>query len=178
MIREAPRGLSAFYCPVVVELELTRSRDDRRLYELPGVGSLRLEGWLSRAASAEAAGDRWRFRRDGWWQPSVSAGDASGAVVGSFAPRAIRRGGELRWQGAELALRPASTLRERYALISAGRELVLLQGKTWGKRPVRVAITDGTAVEAGLLLFAAFVVRGLAEDAGSTAAAGSVAAVG
>ena len=52
----------------------------------------------------------------------------------------------------------------------------MLDGKGWGKRPVRVTIDDSSAVEPGLLLFATFVVRALAEDSGSTASAGSSAA--
>jgi hypothetical protein len=55
---------------------------------------------------------------------------------------------------------------------------VLLDGKGWGRRSVRITMQEPNAVGPGLLLFAAFVVRGLAEDAGSGAAAGSSAAVG
>ena len=51
------------------------------------------------------------------------------------------------------------------------RELALLDGRGWGKRPVRVTVDDLAALEPGLLLFAAFVVHALAEDAGSAAAA-------
>ena len=93
--------------------------------------------------------------------------------MGEFQARSLRRGGTLRWAGRELSLRPASSWRERYALAEGDRELALLDGKGWGKRPVKVTVDDPTAVEAGLLLFAAFVVRGLAEDAGAAVAATS-----
>jgi hypothetical protein len=49
--------------------------------------------------------------------------------------------------------------------------LAILDGKGWGQRPVKVTVDDAGAVEPGLLLFAAFVVRGLAEDAGASAGA-------
>ena len=102
-----------------------------------------------------------------------------GTVVGEFEPRSLRRGGTLRWAGRELALRPASSWRQRYALADGDREVAVLDGKSWGKRPVRITLDDPGAIEPGLLLFAAFVVRGLAEDAGSAAAAGaSTAATG
>ena len=52
--------------------------------------------------------------------------------------------------------------------------LVLLDDKGWGKRPVKVTVEQPDVVEPELLLFAIFVVRGLAEDA--TAAAGGAAA--
>ena len=158
------------------ELELTRSRDDRRTYDLAGVGSMRLDGWLSRGAEAEAGGSRWRFNRRGMFKSGAEATNASGAAEGTFDGRALRRGGAIRWRGREFALRPASAWRERYALADGERELVLLDGKGWGKRPVKVTVEKPGAIEPGLLLFAAFVVRGLDEDAGS--AAGAAAATG
>ena len=99
---------------------------------------------------------------------AVEATDTGGAVVGEFEARAIRRGGALRWRGKEYALRPASSWRERYALADGDRELAVLEGKGWGRRPVKVTVGD-EGVDPGLLLFAAFVVRGLAEDASGAA---------
>jgi hypothetical protein len=46
-------------------------------------------------------------------------------------------------------------------------------GRSWGRRPVRITVEDFAALEPGLLLFTAFVVRGLAEDAASAAGAGA-----
>jgi len=73
-------------------------------------------------------------------------------------------------------LRPASWWKERYALVDGDRELAILDGKGWGKRPVRrITVERLDVVEPGLLLFAAFVVRGLAEDA-SAATSGAATA--
>jgi hypothetical protein len=47
----------------------------------------------------------------------------------------------------------------------------------WGKRPVKITLDEPGLVEPGLLLFAAFVVRGLAEDASTAAGGASAAAV-
>ncbi len=47
----------------------------------------------------------------------------------------------------------------------------MLDGKGWGRRPVAPSVDDAGAVEPGLLLFAAFVVRGLASDATASSAA-------
>ncbi len=165
----------------MADLELTRRAGDRRLYGLQGVGTLRLEGLTSRRATAEADdGGTWRFGRRGFWQRVTQATDETQAVVGEFEPNAIRRGGTLRWAGRELTLRPASSWRERYALTEDDRELATLEGKGWGRRPVKVTVDDAEGVEPGLLLFAAFVVRGLAEDAGAASAAvtGSAASSG
>jgi hypothetical protein len=155
------------------ELELTRSREDRRLYRLEGVGTLRLGGWLSRSAraEAEAGGRAWQLTRTGFWRRAIEATDSAGHPVGEFRAH-LRRGGTLTWQGRELELRPASIWRERYALADGERELALFDGRGWGRRPVKVTVDDPGAVDPGLLLFAAFVVRGLAEDASNAAGAG------
>jgi len=130
----------------VAELELRRTAEDRRLYALEGVGTLRLEGLGGRMATAEAGAESWHI---------------------------TRRGGALRWAGRELALRPASRWRERYALADGDRELAVFDGRGWDRRPVRVSVDDAAAGEPGLVLFAAFVVRGLAADASGAAAAGT-----
>jgi hypothetical protein len=163
----------------MADLELKRVSGERRLYALEGLGTLRLEGIASRAATANVAGKSWRIARRRFWMQDIEATDAAGATVGSFEPRTLRRGGTLRWAGRDLALRPASQWRERYALADGEKELAILDGKGWGRRPVTISIDDPAAVEPGLLLFAAFVVRGLAEDAsGAAGASAGTAAVG
>lgn len=152
------------------DLELTRSRDARRLYVLDGVGTLRM-GFAARSATAEADGRSWRIGRTGFWRRAVQATDETGSVAGEFEPNTLRRGGKLRWDRRELTMRPASSWRERYALADGDRELAILDGKSWGKRPVKITVDEPNAVDSGLLLFAAFVVRGLAEDADTTAGA-------
>ena len=118
-------------------LELTRSQRDRRVYVLDGVGTLRLEGLGSGRAKAAAGVESWTFSRR-FWTRVGEATDGTGAMVGDFEPRLLRRGGALRWGDRELLLRPASHWRERYALVEGDRELALFDGKSWGKRPVRV----------------------------------------
>ena len=162
----------------MVELELTRSPRERRTYVLDDLGTLRFHGLLSRTATAEAGGRSWQFAR-ALLTSRGEARSAEGLPAGVFEPRGFRRGGTLRWSGTELVLRPASAWRERYALADGDRELAVLDGKGWGRKPVRVEMADATAPDAALILFAAFVVRGLADDASSTAAAaGSTAAIG
>ena len=165
----------------MADLELTRSREDRRLYELAGLGTLRLEGMFSRRATAEAGGVAWSLRRVGFWRTAIDATDAAGNVVGTFDPRALKRGGTLTWNARAFGLRPASRWKDRYALAEADREIAVLDGRSWGRRPVTITVDDPGAVDAGLLLFAAYVVRSLAEDSASAAggaAAGATAATG
>jgi hypothetical protein len=162
----------------MAELQLTRSTGDRQLYVLQDIGTLRLAGWGSRRGSAEAGGCEWAFSHRGFWRRGIDAVDAAGGSAGGFEPRAWHRGGTLSWEGRDLALSPASVFRERYALADGERELALLDGHSWGRRPVRITLDDGAALDAGLLLFAAFVVRSLAAEraASSSGAAGGAAA--
>ena len=160
----------------MTELELTRTPNDRRLYALDGVGTVRLEGLFSHSATAEAGTQTWKFTRRGVWQRQLEATDASGAVVGEISPREIRRGGAFRWGARNLTLRPISPFFERYALSDGDRDVVLLDGKGWGRRPVKLTVPGSEAIDPGLLLFAAFVVHRLAAD-NDGAAAGSTAAV-
>jgi hypothetical protein len=161
----------------LTELELTRVPKDRRLYRVEGIGSVRLEGLFASSATGDADGSSWRFAGRGFWRRAMEATDATGVVVGEFEPTNIRRGGVLRWGDRELTVHPVSALRERYVLSEGDRDLVLLDGKGWGRRPVKITLADPTAIEPGLLLFSAFVVHRLAVNA-SSAAGGSVAATG
>jgi hypothetical protein len=135
------------------------------------VGSLRLEGWGKRRATLDAAGRSWQAAPTGFWKRRVEATDAAGSPVAQFEPRSMRRGGVLRVGGRELRIEPASKWKERYALKDGERELALLDAKTRGGRPVRITVEDPSTVEPLLLLFAAFLVRRLAEDAAAAATA-------
>jgi hypothetical protein len=164
------------------ELELIRTREDRKLYTLPGVGNLRVGGWLTRKVEASTGGASYSFDKRGFFGPYFTATDtATGTVVGELHPRAIRRGGTVAWRDAEWQLKPAAALRERYALNAPGsdREVATIEGRGWGKRPVKVATDDATAIDPGLLLFVVFAVQILAEDANAGGgAAASTAAMG
>jgi hypothetical protein len=149
----------------VGELELTRNEGDRRLYALADIGTVRLKGWLSRTASVEANGRTWEISRRGLLRRTIEAGDATGQTVGRFAPHGVHRGGTLRWLDRELVLRPVSRWRERYALADGDREFAVIEGRGWGRRPVKITVDDPRALDPGLLLFAAFVVRGVAQEA-------------
>ena len=155
----------------MAELALTRSPGDRRRYELAGFGTLRLGGWASRWATAEAGERRWGLARRGLWRSVIEATDPAGSVVGSFEGRSLKRGGTLRWDEHEYVLEPDSAWAERYALLDGERRLAALEGRGWGKRPVAIAVQDDAGIDPGLLLFAAFVVRALAEDATAATAA-------
>lgn len=155
----------------MAELEFIRHPDDRRCLEAAGLGRFRLEGWSKRSAAAQARDGTWTFRRTGVWTRASTAVDSAGTVVGEFTSRRIGRGGTLRWSGRDYALAPDSFWKQRYAIADGGTVLATIEAKGRGRRPVRLSIDDLDAVPAGLLLFAAFVVRALAEHASSSASA-------
>ena len=144
-------------------LQLTPTPGDRRLYTLDGVGTLRLSGWASRTAPAEAGGPAWQLTCRGLLAPFIQAADAAGAIVGEFRGSTLHRGGPLRWLDRELAVRSDSLWRERYLLVEDDRRLATIEAKGWGRQPVKLR-TDGE-IEPGLLLFAVYVVGTLAQNA-------------
>ena len=155
----------------VPDLELTRDPEDRRRYVLDGVGSLRLEGWGGQPRDARRRRALVAGRPRGLLEAARRGRPTPrGTPVADFEPRSFKRGGILRVGGRELRIAPASRWKERYALKDGERELAVLEAKSWGKRPIRVAVDDPAAVEPLLLLFAAFVARKLAEDAAASGA--------
>lgn len=162
--------------PPLTDLELVRTPGDRRTYRLGDLGTLQITGFWGRSAVATADDGRtWRLDRTSLWRSSSAAIDGDGREAGRFDARSIARGGDLTWEGRSYELRPASSWRERYALVVGDREVAVIDGRGWGKRPVGVTIA-ASGLDPGLLLYVAYVVRSLAEDA-SGAAGGSAATV-
>lgn len=135
-------------------------------------GCFRWEEEFSRWATAEAGPATWSFDRGAFWRRTIVATDAAGAVAGSFDPRALRLGGVLRWGDRALELRPASVWKERYALRRRRTRARGARCQELGRPPVRITVGNPVAVEPGVLLFAAFVVRQLADDASAAAGGG------
>lgn len=149
----------------MAELQLTRSPSDRRLFELPGIGTLRMTGVLGRSSATAAAGGRgWEIAWRGFLRPVVRATDAAGSVVGEFEVRRLRRGGTLRWDGRALELRPTGLSRGRYELVDGGRELAAVDGTGRGACPLTMTVGEPEELDPALLLFVAFLVRALAQD--------------
>jgi hypothetical protein len=146
-------------------LQLTPIPGDRRLYALDGVGTLRLTGWASRTATADAGGPAWQMTYRGLLQPVIQATDAAGAIAGEFRARTLHRGGPLRWADRELLVRPDSLWRERYVVVEDDRRLATIEAKGWTRQPVNLRVDGAAELEPGLLLFAVFVVGTLAQSA-------------
>src|SRR5215218_3823693 len=143
-------------------LKLTRTRGDRRLYELGDVGRLRVGGWGSRSAFAEAGSSSWQIAGGGLLKRTFEARDSAGAVIGRFSGGTLSRGGALEWAGIEMSLQHRGFFHHRYDLADGPQHLATFDGAGWGRHPVHVQVAPGVHLARGLLLFAAFVVKQLA----------------
>jgi hypothetical protein len=158
----------------VTDLAFVRASDDRRAYDLEGVGRLRLGSWWRRDATITGAdGREWQARRVGWGRRAVAT-DGAGTEVAAFEPKGgLARGGRLGTAaGRSYELRPSSVWKERYALVDGGTEVAAIEASGWGgRRPVRVSLPEGRAPDAMVLLLAGWLVKTFADDAGATAGA-------
>jgi hypothetical protein len=143
-------------------VRLTRSANDRRLYAVKGVGTLRLTGLTGRAATVEAGGRNWQITHRGIWRPVVQAADAAGAVVGEFRGGSLERDRTLQWANRALALRRDRARSDRYILREDDHKLVIFDGKGLSKRRVDIIVNEAIDIDPGLLLFSIFVIQTLA----------------
>ena len=161
------------------EIEFIRAADDRRTYELGTIGSLRLNGWFMRSATARAGGDSFLFERASWFSSAVDAKDDRDRMIGAFRPRRLRRGGAFTWRETEFNLCPVTPLRQRYQLVEGERDLASIEARGWWgwgtRRPLNMQVLE-RGLDPGLLLFVAFIVRTLADKSDSAAGSASVVA--
>ena len=150
----------------MTQLQLTRASGDRRLFELQGVGTLRMTGLLGCSSATAAAGERgWQLSWRGFLRPVVRATDVTGAVVGEYkVRRLLQRGGPLRWGERALELRPDGVSRGRRVLVDNDRELATVDASSRGASALTMTVREPDEIDPGLLLFVAFLVRALAQD--------------
>jgi hypothetical protein len=156
-----------------VELRLRRGNRDRRRFTLETVasepiGTMRLHGLASSTAIAEADGASWTFTRR-FWSRAAHATNAAGAEVGTWLPRTLRRGGTFSWEGRPVTLSPTRSWREEYALLDSGHPIAAVGRTSCGSRSVRFTMETTDPLPPGFVLFVAFVVLRIADDATNAA---------
>lgn len=146
------------------DLALVRSADDRRRYDIDGVGSLRRVGLFSRTTllfpdGGEPLTAQSRVSLSGAAEVVAPGGD----VVGEFAEQALLgHGGDLTWRGRRLRLGSGTVLISRYVLRDGDTTLLEVQARGWGDRPVDVSLGE-EAVDPGLVLFALWLTQGFVD---------------
>jgi hypothetical protein len=142
------------------KLGLTRSVDDRRRWEIVGIGWLRSAGWLSQRAAAGrepftgAAGD-WAFEPRGWTGGRAEALDpGTGLRLGGYRRTSvISHNGTVTWGGRDYELARTSSWRQHFRLSLDGEPAADLAVKSLGRTRVELTLTPLLEHEPGLVLF-------------------------
>lgn len=159
----------------MAERQLMRAADDRRRYDLEGLGSLRKANWYSHDHQARTPDGRsWLFRKRGVVGARSEASQPNGVVVGLTEQRRIfNHGGGLQWYGQRYEVVSDSVWKTRYILRGPRGDLVSVESKGWGKRPATLRLLRPDDIDHGLLLYFTWLVNTFASDDGSAAVAGS-----
>jgi hypothetical protein len=132
------------------ELQLTRSPDDKRRLDLPGVGSVRFENmWGTKLCFSSAGGAEWRIagRRRG----PVEVRDALGTTVATIDGRRATQGDRH-----VDVITPHQGLLERrppFVLLEGDRELARVASRVWDEKPIDVTVLDEDFVSREPMLF-------------------------
>jgi hypothetical protein len=155
------------------DLVLSRSVEDRRRFDLEGVGSLRRVGLFSRTTLLfPSGGEPLTAQSRVGLSGGAEALAPGGEVVGEFTSQALLgHGGEIAWRGRWLDLRSGTVLISRYVLRDGDTTLLEVQARGWGESPADVTI-GAEPVDPGLVLFVLWLTQGFVDhDAGATTAA-------
>jgi hypothetical protein len=153
----------------VTELALTRSADDRRRYELAGLGSLRRPRLLSRDAEVTTRDGVVRTTHLSPTGKYAQITDAHGGQVGEYArTRWTDHSGTVTWRGLPYDLTVESHWRNRYLLSHHGSDVVRVACRGWGKKPATLELLD-PRVDPGLVLFTTWLVQTFVEMNSSAA---------
>ncbi|MEP7160686.1 MAG: hypothetical protein ABI746_06260 [Dermatophilaceae bacterium] len=155
----------------MVELSLTRSVDDPKRYELPGVGSLRRPHWYTRRTQARTIdGREWTLMEKGFWGSEQTATDSYGTAVGVHRRRGwTGRDGTLTWQGRAYETRTAGW-KLQTEVRGEGRVLLTARPGAWRPKRVMVTLDETAGLDDGLILFATWLAQTEQERRSSAAA--------
>jgi hypothetical protein len=142
---------------------LRQSSEDRRRYDLEGVGSIRRMSLFSRTALLlPVDGEPLTARSRGLLSGEAEAVAAGGGLVGEYThPDLLTHSGRIRWEDRTLRLRTTPVLVSRYELREDDVTLLEVQATGWGHPPAQVTVHD--AGDPGLLLFALWLAQGFVD---------------
>ena len=144
-------------------LTLTRSPEDRRRYDLAGIGSIRRPGWFSRSAEIRTPHGVLGSTAQSPTGKTASLTDTAGGLVAEYArTRWVDHGGTVTWRGLPYDLVVESHWRNRYLLSRHGVDAVRVTCRGWGKKPATVEVLDA-ATDPGLVLFTTWLAQTFVE---------------
>ncbi|MDR7253407.1 hypothetical protein J2X46_002392 [Nocardioides sp. BE266] len=145
------------------DLVLRQSSEDRRRYDVEGIGSIRRMSLFSRTALLlPVDGEPLTAQSRGLLSGEAEAVTPKGEVVGAFTrPDLLTRGGEIAWHGRRLRLRTTPVLVSRYSLRDGETTLLDLQATGWGTSPAQLTVHEAT--DPGLVLFVLWLAQGFVD---------------
>jgi hypothetical protein len=120
------------------EIELTRSPDEKRRLDLPGVGTVRFENmWGTKLRLSAPGHGEWRVVRS---RRGVAVSDMDGAAVASFDGARVEHGDVV----VEVRAPQPGLLERRppFVVVEGERELARIEPKVWSEKPTAVTIVD------------------------------------
>jgi hypothetical protein len=154
------------------ELQLTRSPDDKRRLDLPGVGSLRFENiWGTKLRLSAPGHGEWRVVRG---RRGITVSDPDGRSVASVVDTGVEHG-----DIAIAVTTPHQGLLDRrppFVLLEGDRELARMEPSVWSEKPTAVTLLDEdfAARHPLLLLLALYRAQLTAQRRMAAVAAGTV----
>lgn len=155
-------------------VDLVRTRDDRTLYEMAGVGWMQTGGFFGGSeVNVHADGVTWRCGKQGFFGTVFAAKNAAGGIDGRFSAAFLGSGGTMEWAGhPEYKVRKAGFFNPRYLLMH-GSMILCEFTPLGGKSLVRVQLRrDG--LPGGLILFGAYVAQQLRKQQSRSSGGGGV----
>ena len=157
---------------MTTELTLTRSAEDRRRYELPGYGSVRRLGWLSRDAEIATVDGVTRRTKQSPTGKRATLTEGADSVVAEYERTSwTKHDGTVTWRGLGYAITTESHWRRRYLLARDGLPCVRVTCRGWGKKPATVEVL-GPAAGPALVLFTTWLVQTFVEMDSSSSTGG------
>lgn len=148
-----------------------RSADDKRRYDLEGLGWLQGGSWLKLSAEASTPSGGWSFEAKGWSGGRAEATSSrSGAVEGRYErTSAWSHRGVITWFGQSYDFVKTSTWRYRFQLLQDEVTLLEIEANFSQKKPAVARLEEGADIDPGLVFFAVWLTRlFVAQDSAAT----------
>ncbi|HEV7847034.1 MAG TPA: hypothetical protein VGO83_12330 [Thermoleophilaceae bacterium] len=133
----------------MLELQLTRSKEDKRRLDLAGVGSVRFENlWGTKLRLTAPGQGEWRVVRS---RRGVAVSDAAGTTVAAFVGDGVESGDV----AVEITTPHQGLLGRRpsFLLLHGERELARVDPSVWSEKPLAITVLDEDFVARHPLLF-------------------------
>lgn len=146
----------------MAELALTRSRDDRRRFDLYGIGSIRKRRWIGWGKVELITSDGVILRADRpGHRTNADAVDAKGRIVGDYRKELLSWAGRVGWRSKVYDLTHDRLGSRRYTLAREGKVLLHVRLRLAYRRTPAYVAAEDPEMDPGLVLFVVWVLQTL-----------------